>query len=65
MAKVDDICHDEQMTIWTGEVAGSLSMAGYLRDDLTYDDVIDIHRLIASEIRDVVKTVLEFREPKS
>lgn len=48
------VCHDEQMTVWTGEVAGALNLAGFLRDDLDYDDVIELNGVLAREIRSIV-----------
>lgn len=52
------VCHDDQTNIWTGEIAGALSMAGYLRDDLEYHDVIDIHQILADEVRRIVGSAL-------
>ncbi len=50
----DRVCHDEQMTVWTGEVAGALSLAGFLRDDLDYSDVVELKGVLAREIRSIV-----------
>lgn len=55
---VDRVCHDEQMMIWTGEIASSLSMGGYLREDLSYDDKLDLHAVITKDLRDIVGNAL-------
>lgn len=63
-SQVEAICHDEQMTIWAGETAGSLSMGGYLREDLSYDDKLDLHAVIARDLRDIINTALAESERK-
>lgn len=51
---LSEVAHEEQMTVWTGEVLGALSVAGFMRDDMAYDEVIEAHRLIAEELREIV-----------
>lgn len=58
-AVLAEVAHDEQMTIWTGEVLGSLSMAGYMSEDMDYDDVLDAHRLVAVDIRQIIGHVVD------
>jgi hypothetical protein len=55
---LSEVAHDEQMTIWTGEVLGSLSVASYMTDDMDYDDVIHAHEIVASEVRSIVGHVV-------
>ncbi|MEO0720394.1 MAG: hypothetical protein AAFZ06_16175, partial [Pseudomonadota bacterium] len=52
MGLVDEVCHDEQMTIWTGEM--SQHIVDYVRPDLSYDDVIGLHVGLGDGLRDVV-----------
>lgn len=59
---VEEVCHEEQMTIWTGEIAGALNMAGFIRDDMTYDDVIALHSVLADEIKSIVEAAYEHPE---
>lgn len=56
------VCHEEQMTAWTSEVVGSLSMGGYLRDDTTYEDVLGIHAALARNIRSIVESAFTHPE---
>lgn len=51
----EEVCHEEQMTIWTGDLAGRLNMDGFIRDDMEYDDVLALHRVLADEIRNIVE----------
>jgi DNA-directed RNA polymerase specialized sigma54-like protein len=50
----EEVCHEEQLQIWAEEIVGRLSIEGYLRDDLSYDDSIDIHKSVADEIKSIV-----------
>jgi hypothetical protein len=51
----EEVCHDEQMVIWSSDFAGMLSLGGWIRDDMSYDDVIDLHTAITSELRSIVR----------
>lgn len=50
----DLVCHDDQMTIWCDEVLGTLSINGFLRDNMTYDDMVDLRWHIKREIKALV-----------
>lgn len=64
-AGVDRICHDEQMVIWAGDVTGALSLAGVLRDDLSYDEIADLHEVVKREIRSIVRMALNHPEART
>lgn len=64
-AAVDRICHDEQLTIWSGDVVGALGLGGFLRDDLSYDEVADLHETVKREIRSVVRMALDHPEART
>lgn len=64
-AAVDRICHDEQMTIWSGDFIGALSLAGSLKDDLSYDDIVDLHEVVKREIRSIVSSALNHPEART
>ena len=53
--RTEGVCHDEQMTVWSGEIVGSLAMGDYLRDGLSYEDTIHIHALVSAELRSIIK----------
>jgi len=58
----EEVCHEEQLEIWANEIVGRLSIEGYLRDDISYDDVIDIHKSIADEIKSIVASAFTHPE---
>ncbi len=58
------VCHDEQMTVWTADIVDSLSMGGYFRERLSYDDGLNIHAVIARDLRDIITTALAESERK-
>ena len=64
-AAVDRICHAEQMVIWSGDLAGALNLAGFLRDDMSYDDGVDLLRCLEREIRSIIRTALDHPEART
>lgn len=57
------VCHDEQLLIWAGNLVGRMSMAGWLRDDLSYDDGLDMHAAVKAEIKRIVE--IAFTHPEA
>ncbi|BAQ44011.1 hypothetical protein [Methylobacterium aquaticum] len=51
------------MTIWTGEIVDSLSMGGYFRERLSYDDGLHIHAVIARDLRSIIGSAFLQAEP--
>jgi hypothetical protein len=64
-AAVDRICHDEQMVIWSGDLVGALGLSGFLRDDLEYHDVVELHDVVAREIRSIIRMALDHPEART
>lgn len=56
---VEEVAHEEQMTIWVGEVLGALSLCNALRDDLTGGDVVELHKVVARELRDILEMAFD------
>lgn len=50
----EQVCHDEQMVVWASDFAGMLNMGGWLRDDLSYDDGLELQAAITRELRSIV-----------
>jgi hypothetical protein len=59
----EKVCHEEQLRIWAEEIIGVLNIEGWLRDDLSYDDGIDIHNAIQREIKSIVS--MAFTHPEA
>ena len=64
-AAADVVCHEEQLRIWAEEITGSLSMAGYIREDMSYDDVIDIGKIVEREIKSIVEMAFDHPEART
>lgn len=63
----EKVCHADQLTIWSDEVVGALSMGGFIRDGMSYDDKVEIHRIVADEVKQIVASAFSHPElkPKS
>lgn len=64
-AALDRICHDEQMVIWANDFAGALSVEGYLREDLSYADGVDLQEAIKRELRSIIEMALDHPEART
>ncbi|GAB6842319.1 hypothetical protein HNR00_003528 [Methylorubrum rhodinum] len=58
------VCHEEQMTFWSGEIMGTLSIGGYLREDWSYEDTISASGAVAADIRSIVESAFDHPELK-
>ena len=61
-ADVERVCHEEQLQVWADEVIQSLNAGGYLRDDMTYDEVIGVARTLAGEIKNIVAVAFALKD---
>lgn len=64
-AAAAEVCHDEQMTIWSHEIVVALGMAGLLRDPLTYDEGLEAHSVVASELRSIIEMAFDHPEART
>lgn len=64
-AAADAVCHEEQLRIWAEEIVGCLSMEGYIREDMSYDDAIDIQKMIMREIKSIVEAAFDHPESRT
>lgn len=55
------VCHEEQMTVWSGDLAGALGANGYLRD-LSYDEVVELHQTIQLELQRIIASAMQHPE---
>ena len=56
------VCHEEQLRIWAEEIVGALSMGGYIREDTSYADAIDIQDLVMREIKSIIESAFDHPE---
>ena len=64
-AAVEAVCHDEQMTVWVSDFVGMLSLGDWLRDDLSYDDGIELDHAIKSKLRSIIGMAFSHPEAKT
>jgi len=55
------VCHEEQMTVWSGDFASALGANGYLRD-LSYDEVVELHQTIQLELQRIIASAMQHPE---
>jgi hypothetical protein len=57
---MEEVCHEEQLRIWAHDhILAALSMEGYLREDLSYDDRIDMEKMVMREIKGIIESALD------
>jgi hypothetical protein len=64
-AAADEVCHDEQMVVWAGDFVGMLSLGGYLRDDLSYGDGVDLTEDVKRELRSIIESAFDHPEART
>jgi hypothetical protein len=64
-AAAEAVCHDEQLRIWAEEIMGALSIGGYIREDMSYDDVIDLGNIVQREIKSIVEMAFDHPEART
>jgi hypothetical protein len=56
----EEVCHEEQLRIWADDhIIGALAQEGYFRDDLSYDDKIDIEQIVMREIKGIIESAFD------
>lgn len=62
-AAAEIVCHDEQLQIWANDhIMGALALGGYLRDDLSYDEVVALAIDMKREIKRIVELAFDHPE---
>lgn len=65
-AAAETVCHEEQLRIWADDhIIGALAQEGYFREDLSYDDKIDIERIVMREIKSIVESAFDHPEART
>ncbi len=64
-AAADAVCHDEQMTVWSSDMVGMLSMGGWLRDDIDYAGGVDLDAAVKRELRSIIGMAFDHPEAKT
>ena len=61
----EEVCHDEQMIIWASDFAGMLSLGGYLREDLSYSEGVDLTNDVRRELRSIIEAAFDHPEART
>jgi hypothetical protein len=62
-AAAQEVCHEEQLRIWAHDhIIGALALGGWLRDDLSYDDKIELEECMMREIKRIVEIAFDHPE---
>lgn len=65
-AAAEAICHDEQLRIWAHDhILAALSMEGFLREDLSYADGVDMEALIMRELKRIIEMAFDHPEART
>lgn len=62
---VEAVCHDEQMVIWASDFVGMLNLGGYLREDLSYGEGVDLTEDVKRELRSIIGMALDHPEART
>jgi len=59
-AAAEEVCHEEQLRIWAHDnILAALAMEDYFRDDLSYDDKIDMEKIVMHEIKQIIEMAFD------
>lgn len=65
-AAAEAVCHEEQLRIWAhDDLIGALALGGFLRDDLSYDEAIDMEHTVKRELRRIIKSAFDHPEART
>ncbi len=63
MTAAERVCHEEQMVIWSSEMAERLAMGNWLRERLSYEDKLGFYADLSQGIRDIVESAFDLSTP--
>jgi hypothetical protein len=65
-AAAEAVCHEEQLRIWAHDhIVGALALGEFLRDDLSYDEGMDLERTIMNELKSIISQAFNHPEAKT
>jgi hypothetical protein len=65
-AAADAVAHEEQLCIWADDhIIGALALGGYLRDDLSYDDKVNLALDMQREIKSIIEAAFDHLEART
>lgn len=65
-AAAETVCHEEQLRIWAHDnLVGGLVLGDYLRGDLSYDDGLELERMLMRELKCVIEMAFDHPEART
>ncbi len=65
-AAAEEVCHEEQLRIWANDnIIGALALGDFLRDDLSYDEKLDLEHTIMRELKRVIEMAFDHPEART
>ena len=65
-AAANEVCHEEQLRIWAHDnIVGALALGDWLRDDLSYDDKIELEHTMMREIKRIIEMAFDHPEART
>lgn len=64
-AAAAEVCHDEQMEIWSHEIVVGLGMAGLLKDPLDSSELAEAHSVVKDELRSIIEMAFDHPEART
>ena len=61
----NEVCHEEQMVVWASDFVGMLSMGGWLREDISYADGVDLTEDVKRELRGIIESAFNHPEART
>lgn len=61
-SNAERVCHEEQLRVWASDFMGALSLGDFVREDLSYDDTLDLERVVMSELKRIVASAFDHPE---
>lgn len=62
-AAAEAVCHEEQLRIWAHDhIIGAIALGDWLRDDLSYDDQIEMEACMMREIKNIIEMAFDHPE---
>lgn len=63
IAAAEAVCHEEQLRIWAHDhIIGALSTGNFLRDDLIYDEIVELEDAMMREIKCIIESAFDHPE---
>jgi len=56
------VCHEEQLRIWADEMIAAIGMQGDFLKEMSYDELLDLGRIVEREIKNIVQSAFDHPE---